>query len=218
MITEFVGVADTSPCSSNSTAVVPRQRLGIGAEMKVKVTTRDSSGKELNKGGSVVRGILTCSDQGRVECPVSDNGEGTYLVSVIPQQLGQHQLFITVNSQGTRGSPFKLSVVAQRDYTKLKHPVQTITGMNQPRYIAFTDNGDMFVTSYSDHCIHVYDSSGKKKTTIGSKGSGEVQFEFPCGIDISGEVVYVAEYNGHRIHKLTTGGEYIGVFGKKGLV
>ena len=62
----------------------------------------------------------------------------------------------------------------------------------------------------------MYDSSGKKKTTIGSKGSGEVQFQSPNGIDISGEVVYVAECGGHRIHKLTTGGEYIGVFGKRG--
>ena len=134
--------------------------------MKVKVTTRDSSGKEINIGGLVVRGILACNGQGRVECPVSDNDDGTYFVSVVPQQLGQHQLSITVNSQGIQGSPFKLSVVAQRDYTELKDPVQTITGIF-PKYIAFTDNGDMFVTS-SSNFIHVYDSSGKKKTTIGS--------------------------------------------------
>ena len=39
----------------------------------------------------------------------------------------------------------------------------------------------------------------------------------PYGIDISGEVVYVAEWGGHRIHKLTTGGEYIGgTFGEEG--
>ena len=111
MITEFGGVADPSPCSSNTTAIVPRQKLGIRAEMKVKVTTRDSSGKELNKGGSVVRGMLTSRSQGRIECPVSDNGDGSYLVSVIPQQLGQQQLSITVNSQGIQGSPFKLNVV-----------------------------------------------------------------------------------------------------------
>ena len=218
MITEFVGVADPFPspsCSSNTTAVVPRQRLGIGAEMKVKVTTRDSTGKELNKGESVVRGTLTC--QGRVECPVSDNDDGTYLVSVIPQQLGQHQLSNTVNSQGIQGSPFKLSVVTQRDYAELNDPVQTITGIKTPSYIAFTDNGDMFVTSYNDDCIYVYDSSGKKKTTFGSRRKGgELQFQTPNGIEISGEVVYVAEWDGHRIHKLTTGGEYIGVFGKKG--
>ena len=53
MITEFGGVADSSLYNSN--AVVPRQKLGIRAEMKVKVTTRDNSGRELNKGRSVVR-------------------------------------------------------------------------------------------------------------------------------------------------------------------
>ena len=95
----------------------------------------------------MVRGILTCSNQGRIECPVSDNDDGSYLVSVIPQQLGQHQLSITVNGRGIQGSPFKLSVAAQRDYTKLKYPVLTITGINRPMYIAFSDNGDMFVTS-----------------------------------------------------------------------
>ena len=215
MIREFGGVSDPSPSSSYTTAVIPHQRLGIGAEMKVKVTTRDSSGKELNKGRSVVRGILTCSGQGRVECPVSDNGDGTYLVFVIPQQLGQHQLSITVNGWSIQGSPFKLSVVA-RDYTKLKDPVQTITGINRPMYIAFSDNGDMFVTSERNHCIHVYNSSGKRKTTIGYKGSGELQFNEPRGIAITGDVIYVAEYKGHRIHKLTTGGEFLGTFGESG--
>ena len=110
MITQFGGVADSFHSCSNTTVVVPRQKLGIGAEMKMKVATRDSSGKEFNKRGSVVRGVLTY--QGRVECPVSDNGDGTYIVSVIPQQLGQHQLSIAKNSQYIQGSPFKLSVVA----------------------------------------------------------------------------------------------------------
>ena len=215
MIREFGGVADPSPSSSNTTAVIPHQRLGIGAEMKVKVTTRDSSGKELNKGRSVVRGILTCSGQRRVECPVSDNGDGTYLVSVTPQQLGQHQLSIIVNGGGIQGSPFKLSVVAQRDYTKLKHRVQKIN-VNNPMHIAFSDNGDTFVTSYSDHCIHVYDSNGKRKTTIGSEGSGKLRFNEPEGIAITGDVIYVAEYGGNRIHKLTTGGEFLGTFGERG--
>ena len=83
-------------------------------------------------------------------------------------------------------------------------------------YIAFSDNGDMFVTSERDHCIHVYDSSGKRKTTIGSKGSGELQFNRPQGIAITGDGIYVAEYGGNRIHKLTTGGEFLGTFGESG--
>ena len=213
MITEFGCVSVTSP--SNSTPVIPRNRLAIGAEMKVKVVSRDIRGQELDHGGEVVRSRLTPVGKRSIECQVTDNNDGTYLVSVTPQQSGQHKLSITIHGQDIQGSPFDLSVVTQRDYTKLKDPVQTITGINSPIYIAFSDNGDMFVTSYSDHCIHVYDSSGKKKTTIGSKGSGELQFQLPCGIAISGEVVYVAEYGGHRIHKLTTG-EFLGTFGQKG--
>ena len=215
MIAKVGSAVDTSTSSSNTTAIVPHQRLGIEAEMKVKVTARDGRGKEMKEGGSMVRGMLTCGGQGRVGCPVSDNGDGTYFVSVVPQQLGQHQLSITVNSQNIQGSPFKLSIVAQRDYTKLNDPVQTITGTTSPKYIAFADNGDMFVTCTGD-CICIYDSSGKEKITIGSYGKGQLQFKSPCGIDISGKVVYVAEQDGHRIHKLTTGGEFLGTFGEKG--
>ena len=211
MITEFGCVSDTSP--SNSTAVIPCNRLAIGAAMKVKVVSRDIRGQELDH-GEVVRSRLTAVGKRSIECQVTDNNDGTYLVSVTPQQSGQHKLSITIHGQDIQGSPFDLSVVTQRDYTKLKDPVQTITGINSPSYIAFSDNSDMFVTS--NDCIHVYDSSGKKKTTIGSNGNGELQFQNPHGIAISGEVVYIAEQGKNRIHKLTTGGEFLGTFGQKG--
>ena len=74
----------------------------------------------------------------------------------------------------------------------------------------------MFVTSDSGNCIHVYDHSGKQKTTTGSRGSGQLQFESPYRIDINGEEVYVAEWRGQRIHKLTKGGEFLSTFGEKG--
>ena len=214
MITEFGCISDTSP--SNSTAVIPCNRFAVGAEMKVKVVSKDSRGQEVDRGGEMVSCRLTPVGKISKECKVTDNSDGTYLVSVTPQQLGKHKLSITIHGQDIQGSPFDLSVVPQRDYTKLKDPVQTITGINYPMYIAFTDKGDMFVTSYNDNCIHVYDSNGKNKTTIGSKGSGELQFEDPRGITIIGEIVYIAESVGHRIHKLTTGGEFLGTFGEKG--
>ena len=214
MITEFGCISDTSP--SNSTAVILCNRLAIGDEMKVMVVSRDTRGQELDNGGEVVKSRLTTVGKRSIECQVTDNNDGTYLVSVTPQHLGRYKLSIIIHGQEIQGSPFDLSVVTQRDYTKLKNPVQTIIGINRPCYIAFSDNGDMFVTSYSDHCIHVYDSSGKKKTTIGSNRSGELQFQSPYGIAISGEVVYVAQYTGHKIHKLTTGGEFLGTFGQKG--
>ena len=178
--------------------------------MRVKIITRDSSGKESDNVGSAVRAVLSCNEE---ECSVTNNDDGTCYVTVIPQQLGQHQLSITIDNQHIQNSPFSLTIVPQRDYTKLKQPVQTIKDIRCPRYIAFSDNGDMFVTSGVDHCIHVYDKSGNKKTTIGSYGCGELQFNDPHGIDINGDIVYVCEHYGNRIHMLTTKGEFIGTFG-----
>ena len=212
MITQFGCISDTSP--SNSTAVMHRNRLAVGAEMKVKVVSRSIRGQVVDHGGEMVSCRLTPVGKTSKECQVTDNSDGTYLVSVTPQQLGQHTLSITIHGQDIEGSPFDLSVVPQRDYTKLRDPVQTITGI-YPMYIAFSDSGDMFVTSI-DHHLYVYDIGGKKRATIGSGGSGELQFQSPCGISIGGEVVYVAEYKGHRIHKLTTGGEFLGTFGERG--
>ena len=156
-----------------------------------------------------VRASLTCNKE---ECPVTDNGDGTYLVSVVPQQLGQHHLSITVNGGHIKDSPFTLNIVPQRDYTQLKEPSQTITGIRSPRCVAYSDNGDMFVTS-SDSSIYVYDKSDNMKAKI---GTGKLQVRSPYGIDISNGVVYEAEYYGHRIHMLTTGGEFIGTFGEYG--
>ena len=214
MITEFGCISDTSP--SNSTAVIPRNRLAMGAEMKVKVVSRDSRGQEVDHGGDMVSCRLTPVGKTSKECQVTDNSDGTYHVSVTPQQLGQHKLSIIIHGQDIQGSPFDMSVVPQRDYNKLKDPVQTITGISYPMYIAFSDKGDMFVTTNSDHCIHVYDSSGNKKSTIGSHGSSELQFQSPREMAITGEIIYVVEHTGHRIHKLTTGGEFLGTFGEKG--
>ena len=171
--------------------------------------TRDSDGKQLTNGGSAVRASLTYNKE---ECPVTDNGDGTYLVSVVPHQLGQHHLSITVNGGHIKDSPFTLNIVPQRDYTQLKEPSQTITGIHRPQHIAFSDdNGDMFVTS-GDYCIHMYDKSGNRKATIGSKH----RFQSPYGIDISNGVVYVVEQYGHMICMLTTEGECIGTFGTFG--
>ncbi len=175
--------------------------------------TGDSDKKQLPNGGSAVRASLTCNKE---ECPVTDNGNGMYLVSVVPQQLGQHHLSITVNGGHIKDSPFTLNIVPQPDYTRLKEPSQTITGVNGPQYIAFSDNSDTLVTSSGDHCIYVYDKSGNRKATFGSKGNGELQFQYPRGIDLSNGVVYVAELVHHKIHMLTTGGEFIGTFGAKG--
>ena len=203
---------------NNTTAVVPFNDVVVDKESTIRIISRDSKGKELSKGGAIVSGrLVSVEEKGRpIEAKSTDCGNGTYLVSLTPQQLGQHKLSLTIKGQSIQGSPFNLSVVATRDYTILKNPVQTVTGINKPCFISFSNNRDMFVTSCTDHCIYVYDSNGRQKTTIGSKGTGPVQFNCPTGITINDDIIYVVESGRDRIHKLTLGGKFLGTFGSKG--
>ena len=176
--------------------------------MKVKVETNSYMKQSVI---GKVRASLTGNEE---ECPVSNNVNGIYIVDVVPQQLGQHYLSITINDHHVKDSPFLLDIIPNCNYNSVKE--YSITDVKDPRYIAFSNNSDMFVTSSVDHCIHVFDKSGNKKTTIGSKGTGELQFNAPYGIDISDSLVYVTEFYGNRIHVLTTEGNFIHTFGKKG--
>ena len=60
----------------------------------------------------------------------------------------------------------------------------------------------------------MFDQAGHQKRTIGSGGSGDGQFSGPYGISIKGDVMYVAEYSNHCIQKLTTGGQFLQMFGQ----
>ena len=226
MVAEVGSVVDSSPCSNNTIVIIPRAKFGIVAEMKVTVVSRDRSDTRLDKGGSVVRCSLRCNGGKYVECCVNDNNDGTYTATIQSKILGQHQLSIIINGQAIQGSPFRLEVVPQRDYHSINDPVQVVDNAGSPLYIAFSDDGNMFVTC-SDICIRVYDSTGQWKTTIGSikgdgsegddlEGDGELHFNDPCGLAVSGDIIYVAENGGHRIRKLTTGGEFLGTYGEEG--
>ena len=208
-------VVEDGASPNNTTAEIP-SHIQVGKELKVKMVLKDSKGKKFSKGCAIVTGSLTPIEEKEkvIQAKTTDCGDSTYIVSLTPQQLGPHELSLTLNYQSIYGSPFKVCV-NNGDYRTLKNPVQTITGIKEPCFIAFSDNGDIFVTSRGDHCIYVYDSSGRQKTTIGSYGTGPLQFNSPSGIAINGDIMYVAEQFGNRIHKITLGGTSLGTFGKE---
>ena len=62
----------------------------------------------------------------------------------------------------------------------------------------------------------MFDRNGTQKTRIGSSGNGDGQFNYPWGLTIVGDILYVTDQNNHRVQKFTTTGEYIGQFGSNG--
>ena len=125
---------------------------------------------------------------------------------------------VTLHGQHVYASPFVfLPVVRTADsYTSLKTPVQTITGIINPQCIAFHRSGDMFVTTDRDNCVYVYESSGRRKATIGRPGKGDLEFRGPYGINIFGDIVYVADRENHRVQSFTTSGNFLSKFGSRG--
>ena len=208
VLSDIVTVKDSTQLFRNATAVLPYLRLGIHAKMNVIVTLDMTDDGEF-VGDKLVIANLT-SGAKMFLCPVSDNKDGTYSVTVIPQQLGQHQLSITINNQHIQNSLFNLSVIQKKNYVpNLRDPIEVFASVQSPLCIAFSDD-EIFVTSVSNH-IYVFDSNGKNKFSIDL-----VQLQEPYGIDVIGDIIFVAQYKGQNILKLTTKGEFLDSFGKKG--
>eukprot|EP00731_Ephydatia_muelleri_P008008 Em0004g346a len=124
------------------------------------------------------------------------------------------ELLITMDGQHVQNSPNDLDVRPIHDYRILCNAQQVIP-CNRPRCVAIHDNGDIYVGS-DDGCIYVFDQTGQLKNTIGSRGSGDGQFNSPYGVSIKGDVLYVADAGNHRVQKLTSSGKFLHTFGHYG--
>ena len=79
-------------------------------------------------------------------------------------------------------------------------------------------DGRLAVADTHYHRVLFFDTTGKVVGSLGERGGGPGQFEFPCGItqDPAGNI-YVVEYGGNdRIQKFTGDGEFIVGFGSVG--
>ena len=182
----------------------------------VKVETMTSKGERFPYGGLQVKAELRPkSHDGAVLCgEVEDHGDGTYTITLTPQIAGLHQLLITMDGQHVQNSPCDLYVGMK--YSTLCDPEQVINCSGGPSGIAIHDSGDIYVACYSDNIISVFDSAGKQKRTIGSRGDLNGQFNHPFGLFIKGDVMYVADCHNHRIQKLTTEGLFMEKFDLQG--
>ena len=87
----------------------------------------------------------------------------SFFLHVKPQEEGHHTLLVTISGHPIPSRLFLLPVNNCNYYcTTFKQPVQTID-INCPYNIAFSSNGDMFVTSGFTNSIHVYNMNGVKK-------------------------------------------------------
>ena len=187
----------------------------------LKVTARDSNGCKYPHGGvkidvkAELRPIA--NDQLTSHGKSENHWDGTYTITLTPQTTGPHQLHITMDGQHIKNSPYDLQVRKSKlDYSAgLGNPQLQVSGTSPLCIAIHKKSGDIFVGSEAN-CIYVYSKDGAQKTTIGSAGNGLCQFNRPCGLDIKGDELYVADFNNHRIQKLNVSGAFICTFGRLG--
>jgi DNA-binding beta-propeller fold protein YncE len=86
----------------------------------------------------------------------------------------------------------------------------------QPRNLAISDEGMIFVTDSGNHRIQVFDQNGFYQHGWGEFGTEPGQFNEPWGLTVDDDYVYVADTWNHRIQKFSHEGELVDVFGQSG--
>ena len=88
----------------------------------------------------------------------------------------------------------------------------------KPTGVAVDDQRDrLYVTDTRSHDLEVFSLTGKHLQTIGKRGTGDVEFNFPTNVCVdSAGKVYVADTFNFRIQVLTPGGNLVRKIGSIG--
>ena len=216
------------PNSTCDAAYVPRGV--VGKPRTIKVVAVDKGGKELRKGGDEVAAKLVRKGSGDpgVNGSTTDNGDGTYIVSVTPKSKGEHELHVTLANGHVKGSPFEYAIANPRSapYTEICAQNPFGTSYN-PCDVAVTKDGNLAVAQYKSkytNSIHYYYSyvtlysvTGPSIHTFGSHGGSDEQFNNPMAVAIRGDLVYVCDTGNRRVQKLSISSRsFISRFGHSG--
>ena len=208
--------------SSESVAEGEGLKEGIVAlKAQFNLTTRNAERKQ----GYDERDRVTVEiedEQGQecvTEVKVEDMKDGTYNASFYPRVQGTFKLYVQVNEEHIRGSPFTMSVKPFH----VKHVLcfgkgGTGGGMfDYPRGVAVTDKDEIVVTDEYNHRVQVFDSNGTFLRSFGRGGKNAGEFKRPDGIAIDKDKnIFVADRENHRVQIFSWEETYLGSFGGNG--
>jgi len=86
-----------------------------------------------------------------------------------------------------------------------------------PRGVAVSAKGEVFVADIRKHSIDVFRADGRFERSWGSIGNGRGQFTIPMGVAVNAAgQVFVADYGNHRIQVFESDGTFLRTWGSNG--
>ena len=190
----------------------------INKKFKLHIQSKDGKGQNYARGGSKVVVELKSSTGGITVGKITDNNDGSYVASLVPEQVGEAKLSVSINGEQIKGSPY--SIVVGRNYQAIDKPSKIVNNngsMGEPWGVAFGRNGLWAVADRSNHCVYIFDDEDQIVRKFGSNGSNNGQFSYPRGVAFdSHNHLYVADHGNHRVQKFDTNGNYLLQFGSRG--
>ena len=138
-----------------------------------------------------------------------DESDGEVSVCFTPCVSGNHHITVASNVAPAFSLPFH--VLPSPESRKV--PVKIIQGLAKPLNIAVSKDGVIAVVEGGAHCVTLVDRAGKR-TSFGSKGTGDGQLNNPRGIAFSSDG-HILVTDDHRLHKFTSSGQHLMSFGSK---
>ncbi len=78
------------------------------------------------------------------------------------------------------------------------------------------ESGELFVVDVSAHDIKVLSADGDLIRVIGHRGAAPGEFNYPCALANSGDLIWVADAGNNRVQALTLAGVPVRAFGQAG--
>ena len=163
---------------------------------------------------------LTCeltsdTNRDKMKGSVKKRKDGQFEMSYQPSSRGRHQLHIKVEGEHIKGSPF--SVTVKLPVRELGAPVRSINGVKEPWGVAINQQGQVVVVERGGNCVSIFNSTGEKIRSFGSRGSGHGQFNSPYGVAIDDDGnILVVDGGNYRIQKFSSDGRFIAAVGTRG--
>ena len=153
------------------------------------------------------------------EVKVEDIKDGTYNVSFYPRVQGTFKLYVKVNEEHIRGSPFTTSVKPFHVKPVLCFGKEgNDDGMFKfSRGVAVTDKDEIVAADEYNHRVQVFDSNGTFLRSFGHQGKNAAEFNYPDGLPIDKDGnIFVADRGNHRVQIFSREETYLGSFGGYG--
>ena len=153
------------------------------------------------------------------EVKVEDMKDSTYNVSFYPRVQGTFKLYVKVNEEHIRGSPFTTSLKPFHVKTVLCFGEEGSGEVmfKNPLGVAVTDKDEILVADCLNHRVQVFDSNGTFFRSFGHKGENVGEFNRPFGIATDKDrKIFVADKDNHRVQIFSWEGRHLGSFGGKG--